>query len=342
MSLDNSVEKFALGGGRGIYRGTLHVGLVNNMPDTALRATELQFARLLKEAASLNSGALDVRLHLFSLAQIERGELARSRMEGFYADADTLPMAGIDALIVTGAEPRSEDMRQEVYWNGLAHLIDWAEIGTLSTIFSCLAAHAAVLHLDNIARRKLPQKLSGVFSAERLGEDPLQTGLDSLIQVPHSRRNGLSESDLVTGGYRILSRLADGEVDSFAREMPGRSRFVFLQGHPEYSGDALGREYLRDVGRFLRGESAERPAVPENYFDRATEMALAALETDDKARAGDDLSAGYSGIISGALPLQSWHGHTIKLFGNWLAMIAAEKVRRLVQSQLSQPKKRRA
>ena len=137
------------------YRGTLQVGLVNNMPDTAMRATELQFARLLKEAA----GALDVRLRLFSLAEIDRGELARSRMEGFYADAETLPTAGIDALIVTGAEPRAEDLREENYWHALAHLVDWAEIGTISTLFSCLAAHAAVLHLDGIERRKLPAKI---------------------------------------------------------------------------------------------------------------------------------------------------------------------------------------
>jgi hypothetical protein len=50
----------------------------------------------------------------------------------------------------------------------------------------------------------------------------------------------------------------------------------------------------------------------------------------------------YNGIISGALPLHSWHGHTIKFFGNWLRMIASEKVRRLVQSQPPQRKKHRA
>jgi len=44
-----------------------------------------------------------------------------------------------------------------------AELIDWAEGGTISTLFSCLAAHAAVLQLDNIVRRPLPKKLSGVF-----------------------------------------------------------------------------------------------------------------------------------------------------------------------------------
>ena len=43
------VEQFLLGGGRN--RETVHVALVNNMPDAAMRATELQFARLLKAAA---------------------------------------------------------------------------------------------------------------------------------------------------------------------------------------------------------------------------------------------------------------------------------------------------
>ncbi len=317
---NNDVEKFALGGGHG---GTIHVGLINNMPDTAMRATELQFARLLKDAA----GALDVQLHLFSLAAIERGELARSRMEGFYADAASLPMSGIDALIVTGAEPRAADLRHESFWPSLTHLIDWAEIGTVSTLFSCLAAHAAVLHLSGITRTALPRKMSGIFTAARVGEDALQTGMQGCNHVPHSRRNSLAESDIARAGYRILSRTDEG-VDSFCRAMPGRSLFLFLQGHPEYDAQSLGREYLRDMGRFLRGESADRPAVPENYFDRATENALAGL---DAQTSGPDDLARYTGVVSGALPLQSWRIHTLKFFSNWLALIAAEKHRRRVQ-----------
>ncbi len=330
MTFDTPTEKFALGG-RGVYRGTLHVGLVNNMPDTAMRTTELQFAALLKEA----SGALDVRLHLFSLADIERGELARSRMEGFYADADTLPLAGIDALIVTGAQPRADDLRDEPFWDSLAHLVDWAEIGTISTLFSCLAAHAAVLHLDGITRARLPRKLSGVFTAQRASDDPLLHGLPPLIHVPHSRHNTLSEIELASAGYRILSRLDDGGVNSFVRDMPGRSRFLFFQGHPEYGAETLGREYLRDMGCFLRGESPQRPAVPENYFDRATENLLAALD-------GQGDIARYQEVIAAALPLQSWRSPTVKLFGTWLSLIAAEKVRRLLQARPAPRRKMRA
>ena len=315
-----SVESFSLGG-RG-YAGAIQVGLVNSMPDAALRATELQFARLLKEAA----GPLDVRLRLFSLRAIPRGELALSRMEGFYDDAALLPFAGMDALIITGTEPRAADLREEPYWSELAHLVDWAEIGTVSTLFSCLAAHAAVLHLDDIARRPLPAKLSGVFEAERVEDDALFFRMPPGTPVPHSRRNEIMESDLTAKGYRILSRLADGGVDMFSREPAGHSRFVFLQGHPEYDSATLGREYLRDMGRFLRGETPAAPALPQHYFDRATADRLHALVP---VAGADAMLADYAAIVQSALPLQAWRGDTVKLFANWLGSVAAAKARRL-------------
>jgi homoserine O-succinyltransferase len=321
-TIKSQIEKFALSGIRPVAdRGLLHIGLVNNMPDAALRATELQFAKLLKDASgALGANAMDVRLHLFSLSEIPRGEIARSRMEGFYENAALLPAAGLDALIVTGAEPRTPNLRDEPYWRALAHLIDWAEIGTLSTYFSCLAAHAAVLHLDNIARHALETKLSGVFTSERASDDSLLTGLPARVHVPHSRRNDLSLSQLSANGYRILSRLADGSPDIFCRRR--HSLFLFAQGHPEYDAGMLGREYLRDVVRFLDGEG-EHPRPPENYFDRLTEDRLLELAAE-KVR---DLSR-YNAVVMGAMPLVSWQGHTVKLFANWLAAVAAEKARR--------------
>lgn len=312
------IEQFLLGGGHS--RTSIHVGLVNNMPDAAMRATELQFARLLKEAA----GPLDVRLRLFSLGGIARGEQARSRMDGFYDDAGFLQAASIDALIITGAEPKTDDLRDEPYWPELAHIIDWAEIGTISTLFSCLAAHAAVLHLDGIARRPLGKKLSGVFEARRVEDDPLFFNMAPVIHVPHSRRNGIADSDLSAKGYRVLSRLSDGGADIFTREPPGHSRFVFLQGHPEYDVGTLGREYLRDTGRFLRGEIPAAPALPEGYFDRATENRLTDLAVADEAGLAD-----LTAIVTGALPRQAWRHHTVRLFSNWLTLVAAAKARRL-------------
>ena len=312
------VEQFLLGSGHN--RAAVHVGLVNNMPDAAMRATELQFARLLKEAA----GSLDVRLRLFSMRSIPRGEQTLSRMDGFYDDAAFLQASNIDALIITGAQPSAADLRDEPYWAELAHLIDWAEIGTISTLFSCLAAHAAVLHLDGISRRALPAKLSGIYDSMRIEDDPMFFSTGVHVPVPHSRRNDIAESDLLAKGYRVLSRLQNGQVDIFTREPPGHSRFVLFQGHPEYDLGTLGREYLRDMGRFLRGESDERPSVPENYFDRATESEL----MDMRGRTESDL-AGYTEIVTGALPLKAWRANTVRLFANWLTLVAAAKARKL-------------
>ncbi len=138
---DKTIENFAFGQ-RGT-RATVHIGLVNDMPDAALRTTELQFARLLKEA----SGNFDVRLHLFAMSEVSRGEAMLARMDGFYADAATLSGAGMDAVIFTGAEPGTGRLDDGPYWRALTRLMDWAEGGTVTTLFSCLAAHAAVLHL---------------------------------------------------------------------------------------------------------------------------------------------------------------------------------------------------
>lgn len=310
-------EQFVMGTGSA-FRGTLHVGLVNNMPDTALRATEIQFARLLKEAA----GPLDVRLRLFSLSSIARSELARARMDGFYDDAGMLPHAPVDALIVTGAEPHAQDLRDEPYWRELAGLIDWAQTGTITSLFSCLAAHAAVLHLDGIARRPLLRKQFGVFAAVRTEDDPLFLNVPARFAMPHSRRNETPEPALAGRGYRVLTRLADGGADIFTRELPGQSRFVFLQGHPEYDSVTLGREYLRDIGRFLRGEREGAPALPENYFDRLTEEKLRGA-----IQSGAPLEV-HTAILSAALPLQQWRSAAVRLFANWLGAAAAAKARR--------------
>jgi homoserine O-succinyltransferase len=311
------VEQFLLGGGRN--RDAIHVGLVNNMPDEAMRATELQFARLLKEAA----GPLDVRLRLFSLRTIPRSDEARSRMSGFYDDAGFLQAANIDALIITGADTSGGDMRQEPFWQELTQLIDWAELSTISTIFSGRAAHAAALHLDGIAARPLAEKLSGIYDSFRVEDDALFFNTAPSVPVPHAREADIIQSDLAAKGYRLLSRLANGQADIFTREQPGQSRFIFLQGHPEHDPATPGREYLRELGRFVRGESTGLPALPENYFDRATESRLAEIGAEGEvglARARE--------IIANALPRQTWRPNTIRLFGYWLTLIAASKARR--------------
>ena len=234
-------------------RGVLDLALVNNMPDGALQATERQFSAALQLAAS----GIAVRLHLFALPATGRSPDSLAHLARHYRDFGELFDRRFDAVIVTGAEPRAARLSDEPYWRDFIRVVDWADRNTLSSVWSCLAAHAAVLHLDGVTRVPTGDKLSGVF-ASRVTTDGLRGPPGALVHVPHSRYNGLRANDLLSCGYRILSQSDDAGVDVFT--MQRRSRLVFLQGHPEYEADTLMREYRRDVGRFLR---AERELLPE-------------------------------------------------------------------------------
>jgi homoserine O-succinyltransferase/O-acetyltransferase len=250
----------------------LTIGLINNMPDPALKATERQFMKLLQAAA----GPRRIRFHCFSLPSVTRSPEAKWHVESEYSDLSDLRRQKFDGLIVTGAEPVAPELDQEPYWRDLTELIDWARINTRSTIWSCLAAHAAVLHLDRIERRRLPAKCHGIFDCDMVTGDSLTRSAPAPLKISHSRLNEIAERDLVQAGYQVLTRSAEAGVDIFVRQYA--SRFVFFQGHPEYDALSLQREYLRDIGRYLAREREVYPAVPVSYFDAATEERLARFE----------------------------------------------------------------
>src|SRR3954469_1887987 len=83
--------------------GCLTIGLVNNMPDAALQATERQFVALLGAAA----GDMPVRLIPYALPDVPRTDWGRQYVQRFYAGIDELWKVRLDGLIVTGTEPRS-------------------------------------------------------------------------------------------------------------------------------------------------------------------------------------------------------------------------------------------
>ena len=250
----------------------LTIGLINNMPDPALKATERQFMKLLQAAA----GQRRIRFHCFSLPSVKRSPEAKWHVESEYSELSELRRHTFDGLIVTGAEPVAPALDQEPYWQDLTELIDWAKINTRSTIWSCLAAHAAVLHLDRIERRRLTAKCHGVFDCDTVTNDPLTRAAPAPLKVSHSRLNEIVESDLAQAGYQVLTRSAEAGVDIFVRQYA--SRFVFFQGHPEYDALSLQREYLRDVGRYLARERDDYPRLPVSYFDAETEEKLVRFE----------------------------------------------------------------
>jgi homoserine O-succinyltransferase/O-acetyltransferase len=295
------------------------IALLNNMPDAALRSTERQFVRLLRAAA----GPRKIRLHLFTLPEVARGEAVQPRLKSVYSPLPDIFRGRFDALIVTGTEPQAAALSDEPYWRNLADIVDWAEHNTISTIWSCLAAHAAALHLDGIKRQPFRTKCSGVFACESVGNDMLLDSLPSPLSMPHSRWNDLSEAELIEHGYRILARSAAG-VDLFAKQW--RSLFVFFQGHPEYAANSLMLEYRRDVGRFLNGERDSYPTLPIGYFDPASEMALAEFARRAQFGRHPALFASFPTNVGPSPTIANqWHASGAAIIRNWLNYVARQK-----------------
>ncbi|MGJ4888514.1 homoserine O-succinyltransferase MetA [Bradyrhizobium sp. HKCCYLRH3099] len=300
--------------GRARRAGELTIGLVNNMPDSALKATDVQIAKLLQQSAPRD---VHIRLHCFSLPSIGRSPAAQSYLAQAYTQIERLDRLGIDGLIVTGAEPIAAQLRDEPYWPDLTALIDWARTNTRSTIWSCLAAHAAVLHLDDIERQRLAFKCSGIFDCVKVKDDWLTRDIHSPLKVPHSRLNAVNEPLLASRGYDILTRSEDVGVDIFARDMP--SRFVFFQGHPEYDALSLQREYMRDIARYLAGQRDDYPRQPKSYFSAETEAVLTAFEARAKQRRDPTMAADLPGLT--LRPDLASGSAALILFRNWLAYL---------------------
>jgi homoserine O-succinyltransferase/O-acetyltransferase len=298
------------------------IGLVNNMPDPALEATERQFIELVRAAAS----NVIVRLLLFSIPEVPRADTTRQDMAERYRDVAELWDAPVDGLIVTGTEPRMKNLKDEPYWATLTQLVDWARDYTTSTIWSCLAAHAAVLHVDGVERRPLADKLFGIFDCEPGASHPMTADAKAGLRVPHSRYNDLPEQALAASGYRIITRSAVAGVDMFARQ--DRSFHLFLQGHPEYEAKTLLREYRRDVGRYLRRERDDYPGMPLFYFDGKAAAIAAAFRERALVDRREHLIAGFPfGELDAGLQ-SPWRGTAVGIYQKWLEYLIGRKADR--------------
>jgi homoserine O-succinyltransferase len=300
-------------------RESLTIGLINNMGDAAFRATERQFISLLDAA----SDEIPIRLKLYTLPGVPRQGACLHHAETFYSSVDSIGRAHLDGLIVTGREPIAADLRDEPYWDSFAGVLEWARHHTYSTVWSCLAAHAAILHMDGIGRCKSGDKHFGVLQCARLADHPLMAGTPPSFPVPHSRWNGVPEEELATCGYTVLSRTGRAGIDAFVKHV--NSLFVFFQGHPEYEADTLLREYRRDAGRYLRGESDSYPSIPSNYFDKPTADAFSALRERAITHRSRELLANVAAMLEKPEIENTWRLTAALIYRNWLEYIRERK-----------------
>ena len=176
-------------------RNCIEIGLLNNMSDLALEQTERQILKLLHAA----SDGLTIRLRLYALPTMPReawGEKHLSRLQ--YRTTEELWNSALDGLIITGAEPRTADLKQEPYWRQLTETFTWANESTISTIASCLAVHAAVQHFDGIDRCSLDEKCFGIFDFAKVSGQSFVKGhstasTNATFPMEWNRRKGASE-----------------------------------------------------------------------------------------------------------------------------------------------------
>jgi homoserine O-succinyltransferase/O-acetyltransferase len=299
----------------------VEIALINNMPDSALEDTEMQFMELLEAAA----GDIPVRLKLYSLPRIPRGDRGQQHLTGFYHGIDDLLSNRFDAVIMTGTEPRQPELREEPYWSALADVLDWAERNTLSTVLSCLAAHAGVLHSDGIRRQSLSDKRFGVFESSRVCDHALTPHSLRTMRFPHSRWNDVPEDALTSCGYTVLTRSALAGVDLFVKQRK-KSLFVHFQGHPEYGAQTLLKEYRRDIKRFLRQERETYPAMPHGYFNAAAIKLLAEFQETALAHPREEQMVFFPEVVVTGSLQNTWQSSATGVYRNWLRYVLSRKV----------------
>jgi len=298
----------------------LNIALINNMPDAALEDTELQFFNLLDDA----SEDLTVYVKLYSLTGIPRTDRGQRHLNSFYYSLDELWQNQFDGVIITGTEPRQPNLRDEPYWRVLAEVFDWAERNTVSTILSCLAAHASVLHSDGINRHRLPDKQFGVFESRRACDHALMDNIGDRVRFPHSRWNEVREEELSSAGYVVLTKSADAGVDVFVKKKK-KGLFVYFQGHPEYGAHTLFKEYRRDIKRFLNRERETYPSMPQGYFDASAARLLTEFQKGAMGDRRQEVVTSFpEEAVLGGLQ-NGWHATAACVYRNWLQYVVSRK-----------------
>jgi homoserine O-succinyltransferase len=193
----------------------------------------------------------------------------------------------------------------------------------VTSIWSCLAAHAAVELMDGIRRQRLPEKRCGVYQHDLKSSHALTEGISSPLAMPHSRWNELPLASLERAGYTILSASDLSGADAFVAERG--SLLVFFQGHPEYQETTLLREYRRDVGRYLNQAQAHYPTLPHGYLSAEAVAHLEAFRSEALVRRDAALFERFPFAAVSAALTNTWQASAFAIYRNWLALIGAAR-----------------
>ena len=229
----------------------LHILVLNLMPTKI--ATETQFVRL------LGNTALQVEVEFMGFESHTSKNTPQEHMLTFYTTFQQIKHRNFDGLIITGAPIEQIDFEQADYWEELCQIMEWSKSHVQSTLHICWGAQAALYYHYGIPKRKMGEKLFGVYEHKVTHKGSiLFRGFDDVFMVPHSRHTE-TPRELIQREPK-LKILAESERAGVYAASTDGGRQIFIMGHSEYDTNTLENEYLRD-------KKAGRPIhVPENYY----------------------------------------------------------------------------
>ena len=254
----------------------LRILMLNLMPTKV--ATETQLARL------LGNTPLQVEMELLMVSSHVSRNISQEHMLTFYKTFEQVKDQTFDGMVITGAPVERLPFEEVEYWQELCEIFEWSKTHVTSTFHICWGAQAGLYYHYGIAKRNLPEKLSGVYRHQVTHKGSiLFRGFDDTFMVPHSRYTTVDRQAILDEPR--LKILAESDAAGVYAVSTHGGRQVFITGHSEYDADTLLSEYLRDKRAGLN------PKVPENYFP-----------DDDDTRQ----------------PLCTWRSGANLLYSNWL------------------------
>jgi homoserine O-succinyltransferase len=225
------------------------------------------------------------------------GHLARhtdpGHVDTFYTPWNTIERGTWDGLIVTGAPVETLPYAAVDYWPWFQELCQWSTRQVGHSLFVCWSAQAALQQRYAIPKRLLGAKAFGIFRHGLHDRcHPLIRGLPGSFPVPVSRHTEVAKADVAA--CRDLQVLASSPQSGLCLIADRIWRSAYMFNHLEYDALSLHQEYLRDL-------AAGRPIEPPSGYGRCPPLPSA---------------------------IAFWRPAGIRLFGNWLDLIASGRVLR--------------
>lgn len=254
----------------------LKILLLNLMPKKI--ETETQLIRV------LSNTPLQVEPEFLQMSTHTSTHTSQEHLISFYKTFDDIKDRRFDGMIITGAPVEQLEFEEVDYWQELCEIMEWSKTHVTSTFHICWGAQAGLYYHFGIQKRKLPEKLFGVFEHRVVHKGSiLLRGFDEVFMVPHSRHTTVDVEDVKK--IPELKILACSDEAGLYALMTPNGKQIFIMGHSEYDADTLGKEYIRDKSMGL----PIKP--PKNYYP------------------GDDDTKS---------PIVTWKAHAHLIYANWL------------------------